>query len=157
MIITEISTRERLEDYEIRSEYGAETLKYEIAAALVAARKRENLTQIALAKIAGVSQAYIAKLESGEANPTIGHVGAVFASIWLKAHINLVPLITPKRQEDVSSALPSLSISRSGGIAPSTANDIQGARISHASALTQPGSPTDFNQYEYTGAVNAAS
>src|SRR6266700_2105167 len=93
MIITEMSTLERLEDHEIRSEYGSETLKYDIAAALVAARKMKKLTQIALANIAGVSQAYIAKLESGEANPTIGRVGAILAAIWLKAEINLAPLM----------------------------------------------------------------
>ena len=93
MIITEMSTLERLEDHEIRSEYGSETLKYDIAAALVAARKMKKLTQIALANIAGVSQAYIAKLESGEANPTIGRIGAILASIWLKAEINLVPIV----------------------------------------------------------------
>jgi predicted transcriptional regulator len=93
MIITEISIVERLEDYEIRAEYGSETLKYDIAAVLVAARKMKNLTQTALANIAGVSQAYIAKLESGEANPTIGRIGAILASIWLKAEINLVPLV----------------------------------------------------------------
>jgi len=93
MIITEMSTLERLEDHEIRSEYGYETLKYDIAADLVAARKMKKLTQIALANIAGVSQAYIAKLESGEANPTIGRIGAILASIWLKAEINLVPIV----------------------------------------------------------------
>jgi len=88
-----MSTLERLKDYEIRSEYGSETLKYDIAAILVAARKMKNLTQIALANIAGVSQAYIAKLESGEANPTIGRIGAILASIWLKAEIDLVPIM----------------------------------------------------------------
>jgi len=93
MIITEMSTLERLEDYEIRSEYGSETLKYDIAAALVAARKMRNLTQAALANIAGVSQAYIAKLESGDANPTLGRIGAILAAIWLKADINLMALV----------------------------------------------------------------
>jgi DNA-binding XRE family transcriptional regulator len=71
MITTDMKTLEWLEDPEIRSEYGSATLKYDVAAALVAARKMKNLTQVALANIAGVSQAYIAKLESGEANPTI--------------------------------------------------------------------------------------
>jgi transcriptional regulator with XRE-family HTH domain len=99
MIITEMSTLERLEDYEIRSEYGSETLKYDIAAALVAARKMKNLTQTALANIAGVSQAYIAKLESGEANPTIGRIGAILGSIWLKAEINLISLATSLENE----------------------------------------------------------
>jgi len=88
-----IKTSEWLEDIEIRAEYGSATVKYDIAATLVAARKIKNLTQVALANIAGVSQAYIAKLESGEANPTIGRIGAILASLWLKAEINLVPLV----------------------------------------------------------------
>src|SRR5215510_12697898 len=102
MIITEQSILERLEDYEIRSEYGSETLKYDIAAALIAARKMRRLTQAALAKMAGVSQAYIAKLESGEANPTIGRIGSILASIWLKLNINPIPLLTPERRNDTS-------------------------------------------------------
>jgi predicted transcriptional regulator len=59
----------------MRSGYGSATLKYDIAATLVAARKMRNLTQAALANIAGLSQAYIIKLESGEANPTVGRIG----------------------------------------------------------------------------------
>ena len=93
MSTADIKTPEWLEDNEIRAEYGSATLKYDIAATLVAARKMRNLTQATLAKIAGVSQAYIAKLESGEANPTIGRIGAILAAIWLKSEIKLVPLI----------------------------------------------------------------
>jgi transcriptional regulator with XRE-family HTH domain len=94
MSTIDIKTAEWLEDFEIREEYGSATLKYDIAAALVTARKMRNLTQATLANIAGVSQAYIAKLESGEANPTIGRIGAILAAIWLKAEINLVPLMS---------------------------------------------------------------
>ncbi len=93
MSTADIKTSKWLEDFEIRSEYGSATFKYDIAAALVAARKMKNLTQVALANIAGVSQAYIAKLESGEANPTIGRIGAVLASIWLKSEIKPVPIV----------------------------------------------------------------
>lgn len=91
--------REALQDDELRAEYGASTLKYNFAFALSEARKLKNLTQTALARIAGVSQAYIAKLESGEANPTIGRVGAILASIWLKPEIEIVPLLADERQE----------------------------------------------------------
>jgi|SRR5215467_6730823 len=93
MSTTDIKIAKWLEDLEIRAEYGSATLKYDIAAALIAARKMKNLTQIALANIAGVSQAYIAKLESGEANPTIGRIGAILAAMWLKAEINFISLV----------------------------------------------------------------
>src|SRR5437773_371802 len=99
MSTADIKTSEWLEDFEIRSEYGSATFKYDIAAALVAARKMKNLTQVALANIAGVSQAYIAKLESGEANPTIGRIGAIMASIWLKSQVTLVPIVPGIEEE----------------------------------------------------------
>ena len=86
-----------LQDDETRVEYGTTTLKYNFAFALTEARKLQNLTQIALARIAGVSQAYIARLESGEANPTIGRVGAILASIWTKPQITIEPLIVRSR------------------------------------------------------------
>ena len=58
-----------LEDIEYRQEFGSESAKLEIAVALAAARKTAGVTQARLAELAEVSQAYIAKLESGEANP----------------------------------------------------------------------------------------
>ena len=77
-----------LEDVEYRREYGSEIAKLEIATALVAARKSAGITQVGLAQLAGVSQAYIAKLESGDANPSIGNIGRLFACMWLKPCIS---------------------------------------------------------------------
>ena len=77
-----------LEDIEYRREYGSEGAKLEIATALAAARKSAGITQVELAELAGVSQAYIAKLESGDANPSIGNIGRLFACMWLKPCIS---------------------------------------------------------------------
>ena len=77
-----------LEDVEYRREYGSEIAKLEIARALVAARKKAGMTQVGLAELAGVSQAYIAKLESGDANPSIGNIGRLFACMWFKPCIS---------------------------------------------------------------------
>ena len=63
------SHQEWLEDIEYRQEFGSESAKLEIAVALAAARKTAGVTQAGLAELAEVSQAYIAKLESGNANP----------------------------------------------------------------------------------------
>ena len=76
-----------LEDIEYRKEFGAESAKLEIAAALAQARELAGVTQSALADLAGTSQAYIAKLESGDANPTIGNIARLFACMWLKLEI----------------------------------------------------------------------
>ena len=77
-----------LEDIEYRREYGSEGAKLEIATALATARKNAGITQVELAELAGVSQAYIAKLESGDANPSIGNIGRLFACMWLKPCIS---------------------------------------------------------------------
>ena len=81
-----------LEDIEYRKAFGSESAKLEIAAALVRARELANMTQSALAELAGTSQAYIAKLESGDANPTIGNIGRLFACMWQKAAVEPIPM-----------------------------------------------------------------
>lgn len=82
----------RLADLEYRREYGSENAKFETAVALAQVRELAGLTQAALAKEAGVSQAYIAKLERGDANPTVGQLGRMLAAIWLQPKIAWEPL-----------------------------------------------------------------
>ena len=77
-----------LQDIEYRREFGSESAKLEMAAALVRAREMMGLTQSALAELAGTSQAYIAKLERGDANPTIGNIGKLYGCMWLKPSID---------------------------------------------------------------------
>lgn len=86
-----------LQDIEYRKEYGAEGAKLEIAAELVKAREMMRMTQSDLAELAGTSQAYISRLEKGDANPTIGKIGSLLACMWLK------PSIWPKPMEPYSS------------------------------------------------------
>ena len=81
-----------LKDIEYRKEFGSESAKIEMAAALVHAREVMNMTQAALAERAGTSQAYIARLERGDANPTIGNIGRLFACMWLKPSIEPTPM-----------------------------------------------------------------
>ena len=85
-----------LNDIEYREEYGSETAKLEMAASFLIGREAMDLTQSKLAKLAGTSQAYIAKLERGDANPTIGHVGRLFGCMWLKPRIEPV-LLEPSK------------------------------------------------------------
>ena len=76
-----------LNDIEYREEYGSETAKLGMAASFLMGREAMGFTQSKLAKRAGTSQAYIAKLERGDANPTIGNVGRLFGCMWLKPSI----------------------------------------------------------------------
>ena len=90
-----------LDDIEYRGEFGSESAKLEIAAALADARALAGVTQLGLAERAGVSQAYVAKLEQGGANPTIGNIGRLFACIWMKPAIQAVSL-EPSRSMGVN-------------------------------------------------------
>jgi transcriptional regulator with XRE-family HTH domain len=88
-----------LEDIEYRTEFGSESAKLEIAAALFHARELMGMTQSQLADLAGTSQAYIAKLEKGDANPTIGNIGRLFACMWLKPDVRPVAIEPSKSIE----------------------------------------------------------
>lgn len=90
-----------LDDIEYREEFGAETAKLEIAAVLVRARELTKMTQSALAEAAGTSQAYIARLERGDANPTIGNIGRLLACMWLKPSIVPMQLDPSKSIESI--------------------------------------------------------
>ncbi len=75
---------EELKDPEFKKEYGAEQAKLEFAVVLRNARTQSRLTQQQLAEALGHSQPYIARLEGGEANPTLTAIGRMLAALDLK-------------------------------------------------------------------------
>ncbi len=75
---------EDLKDIEFAKLYGAESAKTDFAITLLKARESAKLTQKELARKLGISQPYVAKLESGEANPTLGTIGSILASLGLR-------------------------------------------------------------------------
>ena len=108
---------EQLLDNEMRIGFGAEKIKIALALALLDARESRGLSQSQLAEICGVSQAYISKLESGEANPTIGKIGSIFAAMWMKPTVGFGPLL-PERS---NTAPADTEIGRAAAQAPSQA------------------------------------
>lgn len=60
-----------LKDRSVRESYDEMALEFEIARAIIAARARLNLTQTELATRMGVTQPFIARLESGRSLPTM--------------------------------------------------------------------------------------
>jgi transcriptional regulator with XRE-family HTH domain len=74
---------QNLKDPEFAKYFGAAQAKSSFAITLSKAREKKNLTQKELAEKAGVSQSYIAKLEGGEANPTLDRIGSLLAVIDL--------------------------------------------------------------------------
>ena len=83
---------DRLKDPEYAKLYGAENAKVDFAITLTKARKNLDLTQKSLADKLGISQPYVAKLEGGEANPTLGTIGSLLASIDLRLVTGTAPL-----------------------------------------------------------------
>ena len=106
---------EQLLDNEMRIGFGAEKIKIALALALLDARESRGLSQSQLAELCGVSQAYISKLESGEANPTIGKIGSIFAAMWMKPTVGFGPLLP----EGSSTAPADTEISRAAAQVPS--------------------------------------
>jgi len=74
----------RLKDKAFAEEYGGNIAKAEVAVTVSQARRSRNLTQGDLAEMLGISQSYIAKLEGGDANPTIGNIGKILANMGLR-------------------------------------------------------------------------
>jgi transcriptional regulator with XRE-family HTH domain len=82
-----------LRDDEFRKLYGAAEAKSELAIAIADARHSLGLTQEEMSSKVEVSQPYIAKLESGEANPTVGTIGSIFAILNLRLTMGIAPLL----------------------------------------------------------------
>jgi transcriptional regulator with XRE-family HTH domain len=81
-----------LKDPESARIFGAAHANSSFALTLALARKKLGVTQQELAEKAGVSQAYIAKLEGGEANPTLGRIGSLLAVLGLSLVTDTAPL-----------------------------------------------------------------
>jgi len=90
-------TREDLEkeiqDPEFASYFGADQAKVQLAFTLVDTREQLKLTQKEVADKLKVSQPYIAKLERGDANPTIGKIGSMLALLGLRLRTQTEPLL----------------------------------------------------------------
>jgi transcriptional regulator with XRE-family HTH domain len=83
---------EELQDKEFARGFGVELAKTDFAMLLVKARKAVGVTQQELAAMAGTTQSYVAKLESGEANPTIGKISELLALLGFRLAPSLVNL-----------------------------------------------------------------
>ena len=79
----ELDLKQKLKDPEFAKAFGAAQVKSSLALTLSKARAKLGLTQKELANKIGVSQSYIAKLEGGEANPTLERVGSLLGMLGL--------------------------------------------------------------------------
>lgn len=70
-----------LQNPKVRQEAQKLEPEYELARQLIKARLAKKLTQAELAKKSGMKQEYIARLESGTANPTVESLNKVAGAL----------------------------------------------------------------------------
>jgi transcriptional regulator with XRE-family HTH domain len=90
----ESDLKEELKDPQFAKAYGSSLAKSSFGIVLLKTRQEEKITQQELAEKLGTSQPYIAKLESGEANPTIGTAGSMMAVLGKRLVFDSEPIIS---------------------------------------------------------------
>jgi transcriptional regulator with XRE-family HTH domain len=108
--------KEEVRDVEFAKEYGEGLAKINVAVTLSEARIEKGLTQEQLAVMSGTSQPYIAKLESGDANPSVGAVGKILAVLGFRFVPGKDPLVSETKLP--FQVIPSLTV---GALAYTTA------------------------------------
>ena len=86
------SLNERLKDEKFKREYEQIQPEMEIIKTLVAARKEQNMTQSDLAKVTGINQADISKLENGNRNPSLNMLKKLAEGLGMQLKIEFVPM-----------------------------------------------------------------
>ncbi len=86
------SLNERLKDENFKKEYEQIQPEMEIIKTLVAARKEQNMTQSDLAKVTGINQADISKLENGNRNPSLNMLKKLAEGLGMQLRIEFVPM-----------------------------------------------------------------
>lgn len=81
---------EQMKDPEYAAEYERLEPVYDIVSAITLARAEQNLTQRELAERCGMRQSAFARLESGNANPTLKTLQQVARGLGKKLRISFV-------------------------------------------------------------------
>ncbi|WP_080798515.1 helix-turn-helix domain-containing protein [Arabiibacter massiliensis] len=84
------SLQEHMKDPEFAAEYERLEPMYDIISAITVARAEQNLTQRELAERCGMRQSAFARLESGNANPTLKTLQQVARGLGKKLRISFV-------------------------------------------------------------------
>lgn len=86
------SINERLKDDNFKKEYHQIQPEMEIIKTLVAVRKEQNMTQLELAKVTGINQADISKLENGTRNPSLNMLKKLAEGLRMQLKIEFIPM-----------------------------------------------------------------
>lgn len=82
--------KEQMDDQEFKTEYEALEPEFAVIQALIDARKATGISQKQLAKLTGIHQADISKLENGSANPSLKTLQRIAAGMGMKLKIAFV-------------------------------------------------------------------
>lgn len=79
---------EQLRDPELKKEYDALEVEYDIICQIIKSRLEQNMTQSDLAKKVGTAQSNISRLESGNYNPTLEFLEKIATSLGKKLKVS---------------------------------------------------------------------
>ena len=82
--------KEILSDPEVRKEYERLKPRYAVIAQLIEARAKKRMSQSELAKKIGTKQSAIARLESGNVNPSLAFMEKVAAAMGKRLSIQFI-------------------------------------------------------------------
>ena len=82
--------KEQMNDQEFIAEYEALEPEFSVIQALIDARKATGISQKQLAKLTGIHQADISKLENGSATPSLKTLQRIAAGMGMKLKIDFV-------------------------------------------------------------------
>ena len=84
--------QELANDEELKKEYEALEIEYQLKQALIEIRKGQKMTQKELAALTGIHQSDISKIENGTANPTVKVLQRLAKGLNKKLVIQFLPL-----------------------------------------------------------------
>ena len=82
---------EELKDPAFRAEWDRTRFAREVALRVIAYRAEHGLTQTALARLLGMKQPQVARLEIGEVTPSIATLAHLAARLEMEFHIDITP------------------------------------------------------------------
>jgi DNA-binding XRE family transcriptional regulator len=83
--------KEMLENEEVKEEYDALEPEFDIIQAMVAARKKQNITQKELSEITGITQADISRIENGTRNPSLAMIKRLAKGMGMRLKLEFIP------------------------------------------------------------------
>lgn len=85
--------KKQMKNPKFREEMEKTELEYQIARAMMKARLEKNMTQTQVAKVAGIDQADVSRVENGVGNPKISTLRRIANSLGMEVRFDLVPMV----------------------------------------------------------------